>query len=188
MRTSRKQKGSSVVEGVIGLWLVVAAIVLGTLFLVNAGVSTYCKEKLGFIANQAADYAAVLPPDGARQGLVQNMVRELVSKMGFSTSGTQVSIQDLTLVSRPAVKVTVTTPFSTFLSAVGGNIIPPLITMSDSAVALNNGWYPAYAVVVDLQGQKTLGIMVDPAGQMPNDQLPVYGFNYFISNVLNLRL
>ena len=45
MRTSRKQKGSSVVEGVIGLWLVVAAIVLGTLFLVNAGVSTYCKEK-----------------------------------------------------------------------------------------------------------------------------------------------
>lgn len=107
--------------------------------------------------------------------------------MGFSTSGTQVSIQDLTLVSRPAVKVTVDS-FSTFLSAVGGNIIPPLITMSDSAVALNNGWYPAYAVVVDLQGQKTLGIMVDPAGQMPNDPVASLHDSALYSNVLNLRL
>ncbi|CAN5274618.1 hypothetical protein BH10CYA1_BH10CYA1_58860 [soil metagenome] len=188
MQKRRNQQGSSVLEGVVGLWLVVAAIVLGTLLLVNAGVSTYCKEKLGFIANQAADYAAVLPPDGARQGLVQNMVRELVGKMGFSTAGTQVTIEDLTLVSRPGVKVTVTTPFSTFLSSVGGNIIPPLITLSDSAVALSNGWYPAYAVVVDLQGQKTLSILVDPAGQIPNDTLPVYGFNYFLTNVLKIRL
>ncbi|HEY9715520.1 MAG TPA: hypothetical protein V6C72_18745, partial [Chroococcales cyanobacterium] len=54
--------------------------------------------------------------------------------------------------------------------------------------ALNNGWYPAYAVVVNLQGQKQLGIMIDGAGSYPSDALPVYGFNYFISQLLTLRL
>lgn len=191
MQRLRTQKGSGTVEGVVGVWLVVCAVVLGTMLLVSAGMITYCKEKLGFVANQAADYAAVLPPDGARQGLVLNSVKALLTSMGFPTSNTQVTITDLTLqapISRPAVKVTIATPFSTFLANAGGQIIPPQITVSDSAIALNNGWYPAYAVVVNLQGQKSLGIMVDGTGTYPSDTLPVYGFNYFITTLLNLRL
>jgi hypothetical protein len=116
----------------------------------------------------------------------------LLASMGFATSNTQVTITDMTLplspTPRPGVQVTVTTPFSTFLTNFGGQIIPPQITMSDSAVALNNGWYPAYAVVINLQGQKSLGIIMNGTGTVPNDTLPVYGFNYFISQLLNIRL
>lgn len=193
-KTTRNQRNArgSAVEGVVGLWMVVLALVLGTLLIANAGFATYFKEKIAFVANQAADYAAVLPPDATRNGLVVNEVKQLMTSMGYPTNNLQVTVTDMTVIARPAVKVTITAPFSAVFGNVGLSVIPPVITVSDSAVALSNGWYPAYLQVVDLQGQMATGLMiVDASGQpatgAPNDRLPAYSFNYFTA-LQTLRL
>ncbi len=73
--------------------------------LLNVGGATYNKEKIGFVATQAANYASTLPADAARQGLVTDLVDQLLASMGFGSS-TTVSIADLTVGTRQAVKVT----------------------------------------------------------------------------------
>jgi len=175
MRTRiRTRKGSAVVEGVVGLLLIVLGVVLGTLLMVNIAGVTYCKEKVGFIANQSANYAATLPPDPARHGLVLDSVKALLTSMGFQSARTIVTITDITIGSRPSVKVTITTPFTTFLSQNFSGVIPPQITVTDSAVAVSNGWYPAYGVVQCPTGAQFLGVMINNNGSLPADPMPAY--------------
>ena len=165
--------------------MIVVALVLGTLLIANAGFAIYFKEKISFVANQAADYAAVLPPGPTVNSLVTSEVKQLMAAMGFSTNNVQVNVDSsLTVLGRPAVKVTVAAPFSAVFGPVAAGVIPPVVSISDSAVAMNNGWYMAYAQVVDLQGQKSVGLMMVDANGIaitnpPADQLPAYGFNYF---------
>jgi hypothetical protein len=169
----RTKKGSAAVEGVAGLWLVVLGVVFGALLMVNvAGVTCY-KEKIGFIANQAADYAATLPNDAARHGLVLDTVKALLVNMGFQNAHTVVTLTDVMVATRPSVKVTVTTPFSTFLSKEFSTVIPLQITLSDSAVAVSNGWYPSYGIVQS-GGKQFLGVMINNTGALPPDSKPAY--------------
>jgi hypothetical protein len=170
----RTKRGSAAIEGVVGLWLVVLGVVLGTLLMVNVAGVTYYKEKIGFIANQAADYAATLPDDPARHGVVLDSVKALLVSMGFQSTRTVVDVQTITVASRPAVKVTITTPFSTFLSKEFSTVIPPQITLSDTAVAVSNGWYPAYGVVQCPTGAQFLGVMINNTGALPPDSMPAY--------------
>ncbi|MBX9689439.1 MAG: hypothetical protein K2X27_22205, partial [Candidatus Obscuribacterales bacterium] len=54
----RSQQGSLIVEGVVGTWLVITAVALAVLFLVNCGMATYYKQRLGYITDQVATLAA----------------------------------------------------------------------------------------------------------------------------------
>jgi hypothetical protein len=146
----RTKRGSAAIEGVVGLWLVVLGVVFGTLLMVNVAGVTYYKEKVGFIANQAAD-----------------------------STRTVVTLTDITVALRPAVKVTITTPFSTFLSKDFSTVIPSQITLSDSAVAVSNGWYPAYGVVQCPTGAQFLGVMINNTGALPPDGMPAYLISIF---------
>ncbi len=52
------QRGSGIVEGVGGLVLIIGATVLLAQMLLNVGFLLYYKQKVGYAATQAADYAA----------------------------------------------------------------------------------------------------------------------------------
>lgn len=54
----RRAHGAALVEGVISLVMITIGTVAAVTLLVNAGMTTYYKEKIGFVANQCATYAA----------------------------------------------------------------------------------------------------------------------------------
>lgn len=56
--TRRNARGSGIIEGVTGLWLVVSGTVAAVLLMVNVGLSTIYKEKISFATSQCAQYAA----------------------------------------------------------------------------------------------------------------------------------
>ncbi len=56
--TFRSKTGAGIVEGVVGLWLLVFVAIALLGMIANVGAATYYKQKIGFVANQAAQYAA----------------------------------------------------------------------------------------------------------------------------------
>ena len=74
MAGRRREKGSGIVEGVVGLLMIIGAAVLTVLLLVNAGGATYQKEKIGLVAQEVATYGTFLPNDMASEPLVATMV------------------------------------------------------------------------------------------------------------------
>ena len=57
-RGFRRQNGSLIAEGAAGMVLISIGVVGSILLLINAGLSFYYKEKLGFVCDQTARYAA----------------------------------------------------------------------------------------------------------------------------------
>jgi len=170
----RNPRGAGIVHGVVGLWLIICGTVLGSLLLLNVGGATYCNDKVAFIADQAAYYAASLPNTPARQGLVNTMVSDLLKSMGFPTSATTVTITDVVVNARPAVKVDVSTSASTLLAGNFANILPAQIGVTYAATSVKNSWFNAYGVALLGDGQKFTFPMLTPDGSFPNDGLPGY--------------
>jgi hypothetical protein len=155
------------------LWLLIVGTVLGLLFLVNVGGATYGREKLGFIADQAAGYATTLPTAN-RQQMVTDMVTQLLASMGFSTTNTAVTVSDATVNGQPGVQVTVTTSLATLLGGAFAGVIPGEISMPYTATAAKNRWFNSYAVCTLLNNQKLTNPVVDTQLPLPNDGLPGY--------------
>jgi hypothetical protein len=170
----RSPKGAAIIQGVVCLWLVICGTVLGSLLLLNIGGASYCKEKVGFIADQAAYYAASLPASPTRDSKVNTMVGDLLKNMGFSTSSTVVTVSDLTVKSRPAVAVTVSTTASTLLAGQFANVLPGQIGLTYSATSVKNCWFWGYGVAMLGDGQKFTFPLLTPDGSFPADGLPGY--------------
>ncbi|MBI4532377.1 MAG: hypothetical protein HY711_00400, partial [Candidatus Melainabacteria bacterium] len=130
----RNTRGSGLVEGMLGLVLIIGGIVCGTILLVNVGIATYYKEKLGFISNQAANYAASLDPKENISDKTKDFVKELMPKMGFANSGLEVTTALSTVAGKQAATVTVA---SSELPLFGrGSILPLTLSLKDSATAV----------------------------------------------------
>jgi hypothetical protein len=92
MKPSRRRaQGQALLEGVIALAIIIFGTVIAGLFLVNAGLSLYFKEKLGFIANQAAQFAFQIEPPEDPTARTQQFVRELVTQLALPASNVQVT-------------------------------------------------------------------------------------------------
>jgi hypothetical protein len=141
---------------------------------VNIGGATYGREKLGFIADQAAGYATTLPASANRQGLVTELVTQLQASMGFNTSNTTVTVSDTTVNGQPGVQVTVTASLATLLAGAFGNIIPGSISLPYTATAAKNRWFNSYAVCTLLNNQNVTNPVIDTNLALPNDGLPGY--------------
>jgi len=170
----RSTKGAGIVEGVVGLALVIGSTVLAVLLLVNAGAAAYNKEKIALVAQQAATYASILPNDTNRQALVETMVDAFLDNMGINSANTTVTVSDINLVNREAIEVTVTTSLSTLLSGNAAAILPLQINISDKAVAIKNPWYGAYGIGVMPFGSKFSGCLINNTGVLPADGLPAW--------------
>ncbi len=58
MARIRKSNGSGIVEGAVGICLVISALVIAAVFLANVGLVTFYKQKVGFCSSQLAATAA----------------------------------------------------------------------------------------------------------------------------------
>lgn len=170
----KRAKGSALVQSVVGLWLLIIGTLLGLLLLVNVGGATYGREKLGFVADQAAGYATTLPAPANRQQLVTNMVTQLLANMGFSTTNTTVTVSDTTVSGQPGVQVTVTTSVATLLGGAFAGLLPGEISMPYTATAVKNRWFNAYAVCTLLNNQSVTNPVIDTNLTLPSDGLPGY--------------
>ncbi len=143
----RSVRGSGIVEGAVGLIMVLSAVVGGTLLLVNCGVATYYKEKLGFAAQQIANFAANLPTGSDPVGPTTNFAREFfrITKL----PNAQVSVSRITIAGEAAVRVSVQ---AKALDLIGhGDIVPAALSISETAVALRHSWKPDYLLTLSLR-------------------------------------
>lgn len=153
-RSRRNQSGASLVEAVVGLLIIVVGTVFGALLLLNVGRVTYYKQKIGFVVQQLAYYAAILPApqdDPSVQPLLQTMAQQMIDRMGLNASSVTVSAGAPSTPIDPqagvGVKIDLTVAFPTLLSAGFNSTIPLTVTLSDSAVAAQSAWFRQYGVL-----------------------------------------
>jgi len=174
LRCKRTRSGAALVEGVVSLVLITIGTVAAMTLLVNAGMSTYYKEKMGFVSNQCATYAASLSPSDDLQAKTEAMARGLLKAMGMPTQALKVTVEEKTIEDRVALKVTLAVSgFGLFGS---GDIIPTSISLQDTSVAMRNGTPSGYLWMnnnVKFSGYLFPVIKVPPAG--PNSLgMPLY--------------
>lgn len=175
----RSNRGSGIIEGVVGTMLIIGGTVAAIVLMLNSGAATYNKEKIGFVANQAALYASSLNNTPARQALVTDLVNNLLASnnLGAGRRGNIVTIKDTTVGSKPAVSVTVTTSVSTVFANNFSSMLPQTIQMSDTAIALKPTWFWGYAVGTLPTGQSLTFPLINATGALPNDGLPAYSLS-----------
>ena len=98
--------------------------------------------------------------------------------MGINASNTNVTVTDLTVASREAIRVTVDTQLPTMLAGNFSSALPLSFRMSDSAVAIKNSNYAKYAQGILLStGQMWTVPLVNETGNLPNDGKPAWGIS-----------
>jgi hypothetical protein len=129
----RTERGSGIVEGVIGLFLVIAGATGGTLLLTNVGTTLFYKEKLTFVTSQAAAFAAT--QGQASPESVQPVVDALLNKVGLPNS------QSVTVDTDNATRtVTVSVSLSNLALVGSGTLLPAVLTnMHDTEAAVKTG-------------------------------------------------
>lgn len=141
-RHYRKQSGSGMVLSVAALGIVIGGTVIAVLFIINTGSAMHLKNRVHFMAEQAARYAV-----GERDHFERReFVRELAATMGLG-GRTSSDYDGLQADGQDAMKASVTARISTF-----GDVawLPNTIKMSDSAVCTADsggmvqiaGYYP----------------------------------------------
>lgn len=133
----RSAHGAALVEGVVSLVMITIGTVAAVTLLVNAGMSTYYKEKIGFIANQCATYAASLSPGDDPEGKTSLLAKKLVAAMGMPSNAVTIKVAEMPIEDRVGLKVTLTVGGLGMFGS--GDIMPKVLSMQDSAVALRNG-------------------------------------------------
>lgn len=177
----RAAHGSGIIVGLLGVFLLVSGCVLAVLLAVNTGVATYNKEKIGFIAYQAAAYAAncypYLPDASVRQANVADMVNGLLTKMGLHSSNTIVSVSDTTLNGQAAVSVSVSANLATITAAGFSSVFSQEIEMTNTAVVqkAKNPYATAYLVGVHPFGGKVTVFLNSPNNNNSTAVIPNQG-------------
>ncbi|MBI4533545.1 MAG: hypothetical protein HY711_06320 [Candidatus Melainabacteria bacterium] len=143
-RIQRSLAGQALAEGVVALLLVVAGVVGGVILLVNVGMSTYYKEKLGFVANQVATYAATLSASNDITAKSTDLAKDLMTKMGLPSDAT-VTTETTTAGGKSAVSVTIQTGSLPLFGK--GDILPLKISLRDTAVAIKGAGFSDFLVL-----------------------------------------
>lgn len=178
----RTNRGSGIIEGVTGLWVVVSGTVAAVLLLVNVGMSTFYKEKIAFVTNNCATFAASKAswggaykpgsnPDQVREATI-DMAAKLLKKMGLPQA------QKVT-VEEDAGTITVSIEVSSLALIGKVAYLPSSLTMKDVATAaIPDNTPPGFLTMQIWEFGR--GGNFGPGAQAPGhlfDQLliPVYG-------------
>ncbi|MBP9093584.1 hypothetical protein KBI23_21370 [bacterium] len=138
----RGSHGAALVEGVVSLVMITIGTVAAVTLLVNAGMSTYYKEKIGFVANQCATYAASLSPGDDLEGKTSLLAKKLVAAMGMPNNAVTVKVAEMPIEDRVGLKVTLCVGGLGMFGS--GDIMPKVLSMQDTAVSLRNGTPSGY--------------------------------------------
>jgi len=128
-----RRRGAALVEGVVALAMIIMGTVGAVLLLVNVGMSMYYKQKLGFIASEAAMYGAVLAGNDDIEVRGAEIARALLKAMGFNPARCDVKVAEIEVDGKPGIQVTIITDLKMFGK---GDILPISMNIQDSAVAI----------------------------------------------------
>ena len=128
----RGARGAALVEGVVALCMIFFGSMIAVVFLVNSGMSTFYKEKLGFITNQIALQVGQNPQ--MDDMAVREMARDMLNQMGIPSTDLKVKRSLATIYGRPGVAVTIVAGNLPMFG--NGQVLPLTITLQDKSVAL----------------------------------------------------
>jgi hypothetical protein len=165
--------------------VVITGLIFAGLLLMNSGVLIYNQEKIGFVAQSAAAYAAACTDPATRQADVDAQVSNIMNNVGLGTATTTSTIKDVTVNTKPAVSVTLSASLPTLLSANFGNLLPQQVQLSETAVALKPLNNMKYLIVIHPLGGSILLPLVAPGRVLPNDGLPAWEIS--LAGVRKLR-
>lgn len=185
----RSSQGSGIIEASVGLMLIIGVTVLAVLLLLNTGIASYNKEKIGYVANQAALFATSLNNANKPTRLtnVRTFVDTLFTQMGVKASNTSVQVTDVAVGKWAGIKVSVATDLPTLNSSALSAMLPPQLHVSDTAVAVKSPYVTQYLKGVDPigSGQVVVPILEAPNGILPADGLAAWTMG--LNNLLKLR-
>lgn len=92
-RGFRRQNGSLIAEGAAGMVLISIGVVGSILLLINAGLSFYYKEKLGFVCDQTARYAASRS-ESSRESETKQYVEEIIKAIGLPADQVTIELKE----------------------------------------------------------------------------------------------
>lgn len=170
--------GAELVEGVVGLWLIIFFMVASVVLLINVLAASFNKEKLGFVTDMAAVYGSNLPADTTNAPqLIEDRVKVLLKEMSLKTTTLNVTSKwndhsaSGKVGTRPVCSVTIDATVPTLLSASMPAFMPVNIKMTDTSIALMRPWNWSYGscsiAAAVLPGWITPGLNV--TGYVPKD-------------------
>lgn len=153
----------------MGLWLVVTALVTGILFILGTGAILYYKVKMSYIAERAAKYAADLPLGTADLTTpTTNLATQMLADVGLPTNSAYVSVTPTTVGGVAGAQVTVG---EGKLALPGnGTIIPPFVSLTETASAPRDSWIPEGMLVLSCRHTNNT-----PGGPNTAMAVPTYG-------------
>lgn len=131
IRSRRSACGQAMATADLLILIPVSLLLL--LFVVNAGVSAFYKEKLGFVTNQSAKYAATLPNSVNPEPQTQVVARGLLRALGMTDPQPNIDVKRVNVAGQPGVQVKVTVSLPLIQ---GSSVLPRTIVLQDSSTAL----------------------------------------------------
>lgn len=125
---SRNQKGQGLVEGTVGVCMVIAAGVIILVLILNSGNGIFFKEKLANVTRMAASFAAAHAGESDVNGQTTAYVQQLLPKTGMSPADLTVSVNEMQVADQPTIQVIVSNNFPLFGTA---NYLPTQIRLTD---------------------------------------------------------
>lgn len=132
-RRARSSQGQAIAEGAVALILIVTGVVAGIVFLLDAGASIYWKDKLTFVTNQAASFAAQ-KGERVQQSEVEDFVKTLLPACGININNVEVKTETIDAGGKKLCKVTLTNTFPLFVTGV--TFLPFEVRLTDQAAAI----------------------------------------------------
>lgn len=143
-RLLRKRNCYGQLMGTVDLLIIVPATIACMLFVLNVGVSTYYKEKLAYVGNQAAQLAYSVFKDPVQtedsvKTVTKGFVEGLMPKFGITPSGLDVKVKKGTIVVNGASQVQAEVEITNTFNLLGPhvNFFPTNITLTDKAAAIS---------------------------------------------------
>ena len=131
----RSQKGSGLIEGVVGLMLVIGSTILAALLLLNSGMSILFDNKLLLVAGQAARYAVAHQLDENVEAETQTFVQSLMPTLGLTPNNLIVTTTPNAICGAQGMQVTVSNQFIVVGAAAIPGVFPSQIRLADTEFA-----------------------------------------------------
>ena len=137
---TRSQKGQGIIEGAVGLVLIIGGAVIGALLILNCGAGIFFKNKLLVVSTQAAQYAAAHSHDSGVNDEVTAYVQHLMQQVGMTPNNLAVSTNAATIDGQNGMTVAITNSFPLFGN---GSVLPCQIQLNDTEFAAIGSSAPA---------------------------------------------
>lgn len=163
----------------LDLVLIIPMVVASSMFLVDCALGSYYKERLSFVAMQAANFAANLPFDQEPVKPTEKVVKDLLQKMNAGCANLKVTVKPITVGEQDALSV----ELSANMPLLRGGVLPGTIGLQENAVCIIPANKVCAAVAINPypysydQQQSQVPCIYVPVIQ-PRHNMPVWQFPY----------